>query len=95
MICEERLRELGFLICKKRGGSLITIYNNLMREYGEDGAGFFSKLYRVRMKRNGHKVGHSKFQDGISKSFFSVVIQVLEQESRGVIACLSVEVFKT
>lgn len=36
------------------------------------------------MKRNGHKMGHSKFQDGIGKNFFhSVVIQVLEQGHRG------------
>lgn len=72
MISEERLRELGFFVHKKRGRSLITIYHNLMGEYREDETGFFSKLYRDRMKRNGHKMGPSKFQDGIRKRFFTV-----------------------
>lgn len=48
------------------------------------------------MKRNGHKMGHSKFQDGIRKNFFhSVVIQVLEQGHRGGIASLTLEILKT
>lgn len=38
----------------------------------EDGTGFFSQLYRGRMRRNGHKMRHSKFQDDIRKRFFTV-----------------------
>ena len=49
-----------------------------------------------RMKRNGHKMGHGKFQGGIRKNFFTVwLFRYWNRGTEGAIASLTLEIFKT
>lgn len=66
-----------------------------MGQNGEDGAGFFLKLYGNRMRRRGHELGHRKFKDDIKKSFSSVDVWYGSRGPEGPLASPFLELLQT
>ena len=58
------------LPCTARGGDLINAYRYLQGGYQEDRARLFSLVPSNRIRVNGHKLEHGKFQLNMRKNFF-------------------------
>jgi len=95
---EERLRELGLFILKKRRlqGDLTNVYKYLKGGCQEDGARLSSVVPSNRTWDNGHKLKHRKFHLNMKKNFFPLrVTEPWNRLPREVVYSPSLEKFKT